>query len=84
MQAVDFGALLFSALVEVFSLPPPCPIKDWRYSQAAGKLQVCDYIRRFLCLLCVVGTILREEGEGKFKGMCCVQVGALRAAFAHR
>ena len=41
MGAVDVGALLLSAWLEVFLQRRHCRVKDWPYSQAAGK--VCDF-----------------------------------------
>ena len=42
MGAVDVGALLLSARLEVGLQRRHCRVKDWPYSQAAGK-QVCDF-----------------------------------------
>jgi hypothetical protein len=40
MRAVDVGALLLSAWLEVVLQRRHCRVKDWPYSQAA--IQVCD------------------------------------------
>ena len=42
MGAVDVGALLLSARLEVILQRRHCRVKDWPYSQAAGK-EVCDF-----------------------------------------
>ena len=42
MGAVDVGALLLSAWLEVFLQRRHCRVKDWPYSQAA-QAQVCDF-----------------------------------------
>ena len=41
MGAVDVGALLLSAWLEVILQRRHCRVKDWPYSQAA--IQVCDF-----------------------------------------
>ena len=45
MGAVDVGALLLSARLEVILQRRHCRVKDWPYSRAA--IQVCDF-----CLSC--------------------------------
>ncbi len=47
MGAVDVGALLLSAWVEVFLQRRHCRVKDWPYSQAA-KATVCDFDGRLI------------------------------------
>ena len=41
MGAVDVGALLLSARLELILQRRHCRVKDWPYSQAA--VQVCDF-----------------------------------------
>ena len=45
MGAVDVGALLLSARLEVILQRRHCRVKDWPYSQAA--IQVCGFCLSF-------------------------------------
>jgi hypothetical protein len=47
MGAVDVGALLLSARVEVFLQRRHCRVKDWPYLQAVITV-ICDFVGRLI------------------------------------
>ena len=77
MGAVDVGALLLSAWVDLILQRRHFRVKDWPCSQAA-KPPVCDFVwltfeAATLCLfviLCRVGCVWREEARFELPFAC--------------
>ncbi len=91
MRAVDVGALLLSAWLDIILYRRRFRVKDWPYSQAV-KATVCDFVCltlevATLCLfviLCRAGCVGREEARFELPLACCRLLMRLRRWYQQR